>query len=117
MSREKIEVITYEQDRLNYFTDLMEKAQKRYKQLFKKYKDAPYVSEEAQMLSDAGRETHFLGDVVEMLEKGYRKQIEGEWKKVYDKAPRYVCTSCNHLYNNKEYKYCPNCGAKMKGGE
>ena len=56
---------------------------------------------------------------------GYRKQSEGiannatttgEWKKLYDKAPRYVCTACNHLYNNKEYKYCPNCGAKMKGG-
>lgn len=46
----------------------------------------------------------------------YHKQSEGEWKKVYDKAPRYVCTACNHLYNNKEYKYCPNCGSKMKGG-
>ena len=48
---------------------------------------------------------------------GYRKQKEGRWKKIYDKAPRYVCTACNHLFNNKEYKYCPNCGAKMKGGE
>jgi rubrerythrin len=47
---------------------------------------------------------------------GYRKQSEGEWKKVYDKAPRYVCMTCNHLYNNKGYKYCPNCGVKMKGG-
>lgn len=46
---------------------------------------------------------------------GYRKHREGEWKKMYDKAPRYVCTSCSHLYNNKEYKYCPHCGAKMKG--
>lgn len=47
---------------------------------------------------------------------GYRKQVDGEWKKVHDKAPRYVCTSCNHLCNNKEYKYCPHCGAKMSGG-
>ena len=39
----------------------------------------------------------------------------GEWKKLYDKAPRYVCSSCNHLFNNKEYKYCPHCGAKMDG--
>ena len=39
----------------------------------------------------------------------------GEWKKLYDKAPRYVCTACNHLYNNREYKFCPNCGAKMDG--
>ena len=47
---------------------------------------------------------------------GYRKQSEGEWLKKYEKAPRYVCTACNHLYNNKEYKYCPHCGAKMEGG-
>lgn len=40
----------------------------------------------------------------------------GEWKQVSGKYPRYVCTSCNHLYNNKEYKYCPFCGAKMDGG-
>ena len=48
--------------------------------------------------------------------KGYRKQSEGEWKQAYNSFPRYVCTNCNHLYNNKEYKYCPNCGARMKGG-
>ena len=47
---------------------------------------------------------------------GYRKQSVGEWIKKYDKAPRYVCSACNHLFNNKEYKYCPNCGAHMKGG-
>lgn len=75
MSREKIEieVITYEQDRLNYFTDLMKKSQKRYKRLFKKFKDAPYLSEESVLLSDAGRQAQFHGDVVEMLEKGANK--------------------------------------------
>lgn len=52
-----------------------------------------------------------------MTAKGYRKQSEGVWIKKYDKAPRYVCSVCNHLFNNKEYKYCPNCGAKMKGAE
>ena len=49
-----------------------------------------------------------------MTAKGYRKQSEGEWKQVYYSFPRYACTNCNHLYNNKEYKYCPNCGAKMR---
>lgn len=39
----------------------------------------------------------------------------GYWRKMYDKAPRYVCSACNHLFNNKEYKFCPNCGAKMDG--
>lgn len=37
----------------------------------------------------------------------------GYWKKVSGKYPRYVCTACNHLFNNHGYKYCPNCGAKM----
>lgn len=46
----------------------------------------------------------------------YRKQSEGEWKQAYNSFPRYVCTNCNHLFNNKSFKYCPNCGAKMKGG-
>ena len=47
-------------------------------------------------------------------ERGYVKQSEGEWKQAYNSSPRYVCTHCNHLYNNKLFKYCPNCGAKMK---
>lgn len=42
-------------------------------------------------------------------------RAEGEWKKVSEQYPRYSCTACNHLYNNKGYKYCPHCGAKMKG--
>lgn len=78
----QIDVITYEQDRLNYFTDLMNKAQERYKRLFKKFKHAPYASEESQALSDAGRETHFLGDVVGILEG---KQTE--WISVEDRLP------------------------------
>ena len=41
----------------------------------------------------------------------------GEWKQVSGKYPPYICTSCNHIYNNKEYKYCPFCGAKMDGGK
>lgn len=39
----------------------------------------------------------------------------GEWREVNDKYPRYVCTVCNHLFNNKNYNYCPYCGAKMDG--
>ena len=39
----------------------------------------------------------------------------GEWREVNDKYPRYVCTVCNHLFNNKNYNYCPECGAKMDG--
>lgn len=48
---------------------------------------------------------------------GYRKQVKGKWKQAYNRFPRYVCTNCNHLFNNKSFRFCPNCGARMKGGE
>lgn len=37
----------------------------------------------------------------------------GKWKQVQAKSPKYMCTKCLHLFNNKSFKYCPNCGAKM----
>lgn len=39
------------------------------------------------------------------------------WEKVSEKSPRYVCTNCRHLFNNKGYKRCPECGTKMDGGK
>jgi rubrerythrin len=39
----------------------------------------------------------------------------GEWREANKQYPRYVCTACNHLFNNKNYNYCPCCGAKMDG--
>lgn len=80
----QIEVITYEQERLNYFTDLMEKAQRRYRRLFKRFNNAPILSEEYQMMNDAGRQSNFHCDVVEMLENSSRKQ---EWISVEERLP------------------------------
>lgn len=80
----KIEVITYEQSRLEYFTNLLKYAQKTYNRLFEKFKDAHYISAGAIALSDAGAEVQFLCDVVEMLEKGNCKQ---EWISVEDRLP------------------------------
>ena len=117
MSREtQIKVITYEEERLNYFTDLMKKSIERYKRLFKKFKDAPMLSAESEALSDAGREAQFHGDVVEMLENGYRKQSEGEWYKIEGFPRHHFCRRCGKGYRTK-HNFCPNCGAKMKGGE
>lgn len=50
-----------------------------------------------------------------------RKQSEGEWEKrdfiVFDFVKTaYRCTSCNTTWDAPT-KFCPNCGAKMKGGE
>lgn len=61
-----------------------------------------------------------------LYDAGYRKQKEGEWidfpsygssgwqrngKQVF---PKY-CSACGDIYSYA-YKYCPHCGAKMKGG-
>ena len=133
MSKEKIEitVVTYKEERLNYFTALYEKAKNKFDRLFKKHKDAPYLSDEFQKMSDAGHEAEFLGDVVKML-----KQSEGC---DFCKAGNEKCGTCVKFFDYYEdgdgndrcsteygnekcayYKpvhFCSNCGAKMKGGE
>lgn len=67
MSRMEIKVITYEEERLLFFTEQMEKAKKRYERLNKTYQGKSYLSEVSQKLADAGRELRFYEDVVEML--------------------------------------------------
>ena len=54
---------------------------------------------------------------------GYRKQSEGEWREDVI-AFCNVCSSCRAMVDRSAIKcnsgklhYCPNCGAKMKGGE
>ena len=50
----------------------------------------------------------------------YRKQSEGEWLKHYRSgvtvSEGYV-SSCCDMWNNRNSHFCPDCGAKMKGGE
>jgi rubrerythrin len=51
---------------------------------------------------------------------GYRKQSEGEWEKrtyiIFDSEKiGYHCSECNTTWDTPT-NYCPNCGAKMKGG-
>ena len=55
---------------------------------------------------------------------GYRKQKDGEWIKVINHIE---CSECHYRAPYKKIKagyhlqdltrFCPNCGAKMKGGE
>jgi membrane protease subunit (stomatin/prohibitin family) len=72
---------------------------------------------------------NFTGDEISIMfakalyNADYRKQSEGEW---YDG----ICTNCGHealdyldetpcgcTMRTYITKFCPNCGAKMKGGE
>ena len=43
---------------------------------------------------------------------GYRKQSEGRWMQM---PYRYRCSECGDTHIS-QFNYCPNCGAKMKGG-
>ena len=62
----------------------------------------------------------------EIINHGYRKQSEGKWIWI-NQATGYLeppygdtckCSLCEFVIDVSEsnYKYCPNCGAHMKGG-
>ena len=55
-----------------------------------------------------------------LFEDGYRKQSEGVWiwtESGQEDYEQYWVCSCCHEKDYFEDKYCPNCGAKMKGGD
>ena len=62
---------------------------------------------------------------VNICEGGYRKQSEGEWTKHLDEwdCEYAKCSCCGEEFYDSSgedtidmfYKFCPNCGAKMKG--
>ena len=54
--------------------------------------------------------------------KGYRKERQGEWKPQMQELNYYdtfECSVCEFVIDvsQGDYKYCPNCGSKMKGAE
>ena len=62
---------------------------------------------------------------IKLADKGYRKQSEGEWTNNNGRT-LYKCSVCGHTRpydaqaDDISYwtcNFCPNCGAKMKGGE
>ena len=80
------------------------------------------IDEIAKALMDAINIKHgeaaMLGLAEIVYNAGYRKQSEGEWVK----PSRYsepICTICKKSplqYFGMLPPFCPNCGAKMKGG-
>lgn len=67
---------------------------------------------------------HSPSDAIERIGslscEGYRKQEDGEWEivKGSNGKEKMVCTNCRHQQDlASTFTYCPNCGARMKGGE
>jgi hypothetical protein len=64
-------------------------------------------------------------DVAEtVIKEGYRKQSVGEWQELDICAEDMYCSVCGAIApvdceKEEFYKsnFCPNCGAKMKGGD
>ena len=70
----------------------------------------------------AGNEISFKNLATSIYNAGYRKQSEGEWleqvrvsKEGKPLLRHYKCNLCG-VYLATKANYCPNCGAKMKGG-
>lgn len=48
----------------------------------------------------------------------YKEQKQGHW--MHDGSHwenRWICTACRHKLFGEQTRFCPNCGAKMKGDE
>lgn len=63
--------------------------------------------------------SNVLREARRIYDAGYRKQREGEWKIVKGSHGKeiMICTNCRHSQDlHSTFTYCPNCGAKMKGG-
>lgn len=85
------------------------------------------IEEMAEMLEiiENARET-YANDITDhteneyiregLLNAGYRKQSEGEWEE-YQVPPIICCSECDwgtDIEDRRQFRYCPNCGAKMQ---
>ena len=79
-------------------------------------------------------DSHFMRIAQHLYNAGYRKQSEGENIGTVHPVDEFICSECGIVlegwtrvvtdeddgelyYYEYAFKYCPNCGAKMKGGE
>ena len=89
---------------------------------------------DATSICDCDLMCEMFGVFANLEKAGYRKQSVGEWMSAYDYALKLGITDEKRLSDAKKDKwwkfcnkceqavkgfrnYCPNCGARMKGGE
>lgn len=68
-------------------------------------------------------ECHRCKEARALIDAGYRKKIEGEWiehGEIGAMNNAWECSACHwktvSFTEMRHSKFCPNCGAKMKGG-
>lgn len=86
--------------------------------------EGKHALSESIYMSGHGLDWKDSDDIAEQLyNEGYRKQSDGEWIEHHEYGTMnqsLQCSVCNWktvfvVMGKKDYKFCPNCAAKMKG--
>lgn len=102
------------------------KLEEQYQELAKVKAESEQIEEMTEIIFEARKKYVYSEEIAKALYNAdYRKQNEGKWTKHLDEYDcEYAkCSCCKEEYydaNGEDtidifYKFCPNCGAKMKG--
>ena len=81
------------------------------------------IEEMTEIICDARQKSVYSVEIAEAIyNAGYRKQERGEWisNELGGYKYAFYCSECGWVDGypfNDRHKFCPNCGAKMKGSE
>lgn len=128
MSKEKQNVEKKREQGRKYYKTHKEHLKAYQREYYKKHKN-----DAAWMTNHTAKKTEWINNnrdkwnayqrerYKSMKERADRKQSEGEWHWIADDSP--MCNICGKVFDTNDnadaglWKYCPECGAKMKGGE